>query len=206
VPRIGTVFVLLALTLACAILVYSQAVTATLLGTLSDTTGAIVPNAKVTLTEENTGLSKVVQSNESGNFTFPDLSPGRYSVTAESAGFKKEIRKGTDVAANSSVRIDLRMQPGNISESVEVTASAPVLETDRADVGRSNDTVAVANLPMGTNRNFQSLVNLVPGTTPAQFQHSQFFNAGRSLQTEVNGQGRQGNSYRPRNPASKERS
>jgi len=169
-PRIRTVFVLLALALACAVLAYSQAVTATLLGTVTDATGAVVPNAKVTLTEENTGLSKVVQTNESGNFTFPDISPGRYSVTAESAGFKKEIRKGTDVAANSSVRVDLRVQPGNIAESVEVTASAPVLQTDRSDVGRSIDVVAVANLPMGTNHNFQTLLNLVPGTTPAQFQ------------------------------------
>ena len=205
-PRIRTVFVLLALALACATLAYSQAVTATLLGTVTGSTRAVVPNAKVTLTEENAGLSKVVQTNESGNFTFPDISPGRYSVSAESAGFKKEVRKGTDVAANSSVRADLRMQPGNVRKSVEVTASAPVLETGRADVGRSIDTVAVANLPMGTHRSFQPLLNLAPGTTPAQFQHSQFFNAGSSLQTEVNGQGRQGNSYQPRNPASKERS
>ena len=143
-PRIRTVFVLLALTVACAVMAYSQAVTATLLGTVTDVTGAVVPNAKVTLTEENTGLTKTVKSNDSGNFTFPDISPGRYTVTAESAGFKKEIRKGTDVAANSSVRVDLRMQPGNITEYVEVTASAPVLQTDRSDVGRSIDTVAVA--------------------------------------------------------------
>jgi hypothetical protein len=194
-PRIRTVFVLLAMTLAFAVMAYSQAVTATLLGTVTDVTGAVVPNAKVTLTEENTGLVKTVQTNESGNFTFPDISPGRYSVSAESAGFKKEIRKGNEVSANSSVRIDLRMQPGNISESVEVTASAPMLQTDRSDVGRSIDTVAVANLPLGTNHNFQTLLNLVPGTTPASFQHSQFFNASSALQTEVNGQGRQGNSY-----------
>jgi len=100
------------------------------------------------------------------------------------------------VAADSSVRADLRMQPGGVSQSVEVTASAPALETGRADAGRSID----------TNRHFQFLLNLVPGTTPGQFRHSQFFNAGSSLQTEVNGQGRQGNSYGPRNPASKERS
>lgn len=194
-PRIRILFALLALVLVCTFVAYSQAVTATLLGTVTDVTGAVVPNAKVTLVEENTGFTKVIQTNESGNFTFPDVSPGRYSVTAESAGFKKEIRKGTDVAANSSARVDLKMQPGNVSESVEVTASAPMLQTDRSDVGRSIDTVAVANLPMGTNHNFQTLLNLVPGTTPASFQHSQFFNAGSALQTEVNGQGRQGNSY-----------
>ena len=70
-----------------------------------------------------------------------------------------------------------------------------MLQTDRADTGSQIETAQTANLPIGTQRNFQSLLNLVPGTTPASFQHSQFFNAASSLQTEVNGQMRQGNSY-----------
>ena len=87
------------------------------------------------------------------------------------------------------------MQPGDVSESVEVTAGTPQLQTDRADVETKIDTIQTANLPTGTNRNFQSLLNLVPGTTRATFQHSQFFNAASSLQTEVNGQPRMGNNY-----------
>jgi hypothetical protein len=183
--------------MAClsATLAYSQAVNGTLLGSVTDTSGGIVHNGKVTITEETTGVSHTAQTNESGNFTFPDLAPGRYSVTVEMSGFKKETRRGVEVVVDTTSRINLQLQPGNVTESIEVVDTAPALETDRADVGRSIDTVSVANLPIGTNRNFQSLLNLVPGTTPAQFQHSQFFNAGSSLQTEVNGQGRQGNSY-----------
>ena len=183
--------------MAClsASLAYSQAVNATLLGTITDASAAVVSNAKVTITEETTGTVHNAQTNESGHFTFPDLPPGRYTVSVELAGFKKEVRKGIEVAVDSTSRVDLQLQPGNVSETIEVTAEVPILETDRADVGRSIDTMVVANLPLGTNRNFQSLLNLVPGTTPAQYQHSQFFNAASSLQTEVNGQGRQGNSY-----------
>ena len=176
-------------------LVWAQAVNGTLLGTITDTSGATVSNAKVTITDEATGVPHTAQTNESGNFTFPNLPPGLYTVTVEMAGFKKEVRKGIDVVVDTTSRVDLSLQPGNVSETIEVTAQAPLLQTDRADVGRSIDTQVVANLPLGTNRNFQALLNLVPGTAPATWQHSQFFNSGGSLQTEVNGQGRQGNSY-----------
>ncbi|MEO7144947.1 MAG: carboxypeptidase-like regulatory domain-containing protein, partial [Bryobacteraceae bacterium] len=71
---------------------YGQAVNATVLGTVTDITGGAIPNAKVTATETDTGISRTSQTNESGNYTFPDLPPGRYSVTVEVAGFKKETR------------------------------------------------------------------------------------------------------------------
>ncbi|MGH9664063.1 MAG: carboxypeptidase-like regulatory domain-containing protein, partial [Bryobacteraceae bacterium] len=158
---------------------------ATLLGTVNDASGAVVVNAKVTITETNTGISRASQTNESGNYTFPDLAPGIYSVTVEQPGFKKATRSNVVVDVNTTARVDLQLQPGNVSESIEVTAALPALQTDRADTGAKIDTVLTANLPVGTNRNFQSLLNLVPGTTRASFQHSQFFNAASSLQTEV---------------------
>ena len=193
--RLRFISVLVLMACLSASLAYSQAVNGTLLGSITDASGGTVNNAKVTITEETTAVSHTIQTNESGNFTFPDLAPGRYSVTVELAGFKKEVRKGVEVVVNMNSRVNLQLQPGNITESVEVTAAAPLLQTDRADVGRSIETAAMANLPMGASRNFQTLLNLVPGTAPATWQHSQFFNSGGSLQTEVNGQGRQGNSY-----------
>lgn len=186
---------LLALVLLSSIPAFCQAVNATLVGAITDASGAVVANAKVTITEETTGVSHSAQSNESGNFTFPDLPPGRYTVSAETSGFKKEVRKGVDLVVNSTARVDLQLQPGNVTETVEVTAAAPPLQTDSASVGRSIQTQVVANLPLGMNRNFQTLLNLVPGTAPATEQHSQFFNAASSLQTEVNGQPRQANNY-----------
>src|ERR1035441_8806174 len=193
--RLRTIGALCALLLLVAAVGYSQAVNATLLGTVTDSSGAIVPNAKVTVTEVNTGANRSGQTNESGNYTFPDMAPGQYAITVEVSGFKKETRKDIALAVNSSTRIDVQLTPGNITETVEVTGAPPLLQTDRADTGAQLEVVQTASLPLGTQRNYQSLLNLVPGTTRATFQHSQFFNAASSLQTEVNGQMRQGNSY-----------
>lgn len=175
--------------------IYAQAVTGTVLGTLTDASGAVVANAKVTLTNVGTGIIRNEQTNASGNYTFVDIPEGNYSVSFEAAGFKKEVRENVSVTVNTSTRVDVQLQTGNITQQIEVTAAAPPLQTDRADTETNISTVATANLPVGTNRNFQSLLNLVPGTTRATFQHSPFFNAASSLQTEVNGQLRMGNNY-----------
>src|SRR5450432_4469013 len=174
---------------------YSQAVHATLLGTVTDVGGGVVPNAKVTITETNTGVSHTGTANESGNYTFPDVPPGRYTVTVEQSGFKKEVRQNIDVAINSSARVDLQLSPGSVTEVIEVTGAPPLLQTDRADTGRTMEAMMVEELPLGVNRNFQSLLDLVPGTSVETFQHSQFFNASSSLQTNVNGQPRMGNNF-----------
>src|SRR5436305_11469015 len=99
---------------------YSQAVHATLLGTVTDIGGGVVPNAKVTITETNTGVSHTGSANEDGNYTFPDVPPGSYSVTVEQAGFKKEVRQNIVVTVNSSTRVDVQMSPGSVSETIEV--------------------------------------------------------------------------------------
>jgi hypothetical protein len=188
-------FVLALLAVCFASAVYGQAVNATVLGTVTDASGAIVPGAKVTVTDVNTSVSRSTETNGSGNYSFPDLAPGNYVVTVEITGFKKETRRGVDLLVNTSTRIDVQLQPGNVAESIEVTGAPPSLQTDRADTSSKIETVQTANLPVGTQRNYQSLLNLVPGTTRASFQHSQFFNAASSLQTEVNGQMRMGNNY-----------
>ncbi len=175
--------------------VMGQAVNATLLGTVTDSSGAAVANVKVTVTETNTEISHTSQTNDSGNYVFPDLPPGTYKVVAELAGFKRESRAGVDLIVNSTERVDLVLQPGDVTQTVEVSAETPILQTERADTGRKLEEVLTENVPLGTNRNFQNLLNIVPGTTRATFQHSQFFNASNSLQTEVNGQLREGNNY-----------
>jgi len=193
-PR--TVLVLCALAVAFAgARLYSQAVNATLVGNVSDASGAVVPGAKVTLTEVQTGSIRTNQTNEGGNYVFPDLPPGKYSLTVEQAGFKKQARNDIDILVDTTPRVDFQLQPGDVSETVEVKATPALLQTDSVDTGAKMDTAQVADMPLGVNRNFQSLLNLVPGTTPATFDHSQFFNAASSLQTEVNGQMRMGNNY-----------
>src|SRR4249919_984548 len=152
-----TICVLFVLLLLTAGFGYSQAVNATLLGTVTDSSGAIVPAAKVTVTEVNTGVNRTGQSNESGNYTFPDLAPGQYSVSVESTGFKKETRRDIALAVNTSTRIDVQLTPGNMTETVEVTGAPPLLQTDRADTGAQLEVVHTASLPLGTQRNYQSL-------------------------------------------------
>ena len=182
-----------------------QAVNGTLLGTVPDVGGGLVAGARVSLTETDTSVARRLVANDSGNYTFADIPPGTYSVSVEHDGFKKEVRRGISVPVNSSVRIDMRLQPGSVNETIEVSGAAPILQTDRADTGRQIDAETIEELPLGVNRNAQSLLDLVPGTSEASFQHSQFFNASSSLQTQVNGQGRMGNNYQIEGIDNKER-
>ena len=112
-----------------ALSAYGQAVNATLLGTVNDPTGSVVPSAKVTVTEVNTGINHTGRTNESGNYTFPDLPPGFYSVTIEVSGFKTETRRDITLLVNSSTRVDVRLQTGNVSERIEVTGEVSLLQT-----------------------------------------------------------------------------
>jgi hypothetical protein len=181
---------------ATAVAGWSQAVNATLLGTVTDATGAVVPNAKLTITETQTGVVHPTKTNDSGNWNVPNLPPGVYSVATEATGFKKELRKDVTLLVDTTTRVDVQLQPGSISESIEVTGAAAILQTDSASTGEKIDRAMLADAPLiSANRNFQSLLNLAPGVAPVQEQHSQFFNASSSLQTEVNGQMRQGNNF-----------
>ena len=184
---------------ACALSIttlqlFGQAVNGTLLGTLTDSSGAVVASAQVTITEQGTGIPHSTQSNASGNYVFPNLPPGTYTVVAEAPGFKKQSRPDIRVDVNSSLRVDMTMQPGAVTETVEVTGAVPLLKTDRADVSQSIETQQMQQLPIGgANRNFQSLLALVPGAGKPRRDHSEFFNAQDTLSTEVNGQSREFN-------------
>jgi hypothetical protein len=172
---------------------YAQAVSGSLVGTISDASGAAVPNAKVTITEMNTGVGRTTQTNESGNYTFSQLRPGTYAVAAEQSGFKKVSRSGIDVVVDTTARVDLALQPGDVSETINVSAEAPMLKTERADTGRQIDAKVVQDLPLPGYHNFQSLSILVPGASKPESQHSTFFNAQVSYATRFNGQSRLSN-------------
>lgn len=181
--------------LMCPSSFFGQAVNATLLGTVQDSTGASISDAKVTAVNSATAAAYQSVTNSAGNYTIPNLPPGTYAVTVEAQGFKKETHQNIDVLINSSTRADFNVAPGSVSEEVMVTTAPPLLQTDRADISTKLETHQLQELPMSTNRNFQSLLNLVPGSTPATYEHSQFFNAQGALQTRVNGIPRMGNLY-----------
>jgi len=174
-------------------LTFGQAVTGSLVGTVTDSSAAAVPNAKVALVETRTGIAQTTTSNQSGNYSFPSLTPGNYRVEVELQGFRKAVKTGIDVLVNSTVRTDMELTPGAVNEVINVQAETTLLQTDRSDTGRKIETRQLADLPLTYNRNFQSLLNLVPGTVRAFRPHSEFFNAQDSLSTRVNGQSRMAN-------------
>jgi hypothetical protein len=166
----------------------AQAVTGTLLGNITDSSGAAMPGATVTATDVDKNISRSVVTNEAGYYIFSSLLNGTYTVDAELQGFKRVARQNVKVDVNTTVRVDLSLPVGQMTEEVTVSAESPVLQTDRADTGRIIESKMVSELPLTFNRNFQSLLVTVPGITRPHREHSQFFNSQDSLRFEVNGQ------------------
>ena len=175
--------------------VFAQAVSGTLLGTVTDASGATVAGAKITAIQTGTGLRRETISNESGNYTLPDVVPGTYSVTAAKQGFKQQSQENITVLQNTTERTDLVLTIGNVTETVTVTTAPPVLQTDRADISTSISAAQVSNLPLSSGNSFQSLLNTVPGMAPVVFNNSQFFNSNNDLSTNSNGQSSYVNLY-----------
>ena len=141
----------------------AQAVYGSILGTVTDPQGAAVANAKVTVTDQRKGTSDTSTTNESGNYSVTHLFPDVYTIRVESQGFKASEQKDIVVEADASARVDLQFQVGGASETVEVTAEAPELKTDRADVATTFDAKYVADMPI-LNRNFTTLQLMAPGS------------------------------------------
>ncbi len=172
---------------------HAQAVRGTLLGTVHDGQGAAIPGATVTAVETQTNISRTVVTNQSGNYVFANMKDGLYKVETELTGFKKFSRDGVEVKVNSTVRVDVVLEVGNMEETVEVIQETPLLQTDRADTGRTIEGRQVQELPLGYGRSFQGMWATVPGTVTMTRPHSQFFNPQDSQETKFNGQSRLSN-------------
>jgi len=173
----------------------AQTLKGTILGTVTDTSGAIVPGAQVVLTETGTNAARSAATNDSGLYVFANLDPGMYRIEIEHGGFRKVTRADIDLQPNNTVRIDLELTPGAVSETVNVTAAAPILKTDRADTGGQLETQTLQNMPMGYGRNYQTLMITIPGVSKAFRTHSEFYNSQDSLTGYTNGQGSSSNNF-----------
>ncbi len=182
-----------AIVLALSGTALAQAVRGTLLGNVNDTQGAPVPGVSVTATETQTNLARTAVTNQSGHYVFANMKDGLYRVETELSGFKKFSRDGIAVKVNSTVRVDVILEVGAMTEVVEVVQETPVLQTDRADTGRTIEGRQVAELPLGYSRSFQGMWVTVPGTVTMTRPHSQFFNPQDSQETKFNGQSRLSN-------------
>lgn len=176
--------------------VNAQVLKGQILGAITDPSGASVPGVKITLVETRTNFQRTAETNESGNFFFVNLDPGDYRVEAEKQGFSKTVRAGVDLPPNTTARVNFELAPGAVTQTIDVSGTAaPLLQTDRADTGGKIDAVQLQNMPMLYNRNYQSLLVLVPGVGRPFRPHSEFYNSQDSLSVRVNGQGRQFNNF-----------
>src|SRR5438105_5578827 len=142
---------------------FGQAVYGSIIGTVTDPQGAAVPGAKVTVTDERKGTKDTATTNDTGNDSVTHLVPDTYTVRVEAPGFKVSEQKGIVVNADAAARVDSQFQVGSNTESVEVTAEAPQLKTDRADVATTFNEKYVEDVPI-LNRNFTTLQLMAPGS------------------------------------------
>src|SRR5215471_12647659 len=151
----------------CTLPLHAQVDTGSITGTVTDASGAVVNAAKVTLTNEGTGVSLAVTTGSDGTYTFSPVKIGSYKIDASAQGFKTVTQSNVVVNVNASVLVNLKLPTGSVSETVEVTTSVPVLQTQDASVGQVMDSRNVNNLPLN-GRNFTFLAQLSAGVNSPQ--------------------------------------
>lgn len=134
--------------LACTTGMLAQDFRGSITGTVTDSTGAVVPGAKVTLTNTETGVASAAASNGSGSYAYLYVVPGNYRLQVESAGFAKWERKAVELHVNEQLKINAELRVGNGAEMVTVEATAPVLEAANADVGQLYESKDIEELPL----------------------------------------------------------
>ncbi len=171
---------------------HAQVLYGTLTGNVTDPNGAGVNGAAVDALNVNTGAVQKANT-EDGIYRFVALSPGTYTVTVSSSGFKHFVREKVPVAANSVTRVDAQLAVGALTETVNVTTETPLLQTDKADVHTDLSAQQIEALPdmSSQGRNFQSLLRIIPGVGLTAETNSLAGNPQRSINANVNGQSNQ---------------
>jgi hypothetical protein len=165
----------------------AQILYGSIIGNVTDPQGAVLPGVAVTITNTGTGLKLEAVTDDTGSYVFRNLLPGTYDMALSFKGFKEMRQSGIVVTAGNPRREDVTLQIGAAQESVTVTADAATLKTEKADLSTEITGTQVTSLPLNQYRNYQTLLNLVPGATPVVFQNAEIDTPGRSLRTWVNG-------------------
>ncbi|MGA2186071.1 MAG: TonB-dependent receptor [Bryobacteraceae bacterium] len=165
----------------------AQEVFGTIHGTVTDPSGSAVTSAKVTITDIDKGTQSVVATDGSGNYEKRELIPDGYKVTIEAAGFQKVVSDRIAVRVDEVARFDVTLRVGDVSTEVEVTATAPLLQSDRADVAQTFTSQEINDLP-NIGRNMQSMELLEPGSARLGWQHASDEDPQGSVQMVVDGQ------------------
>lgn len=191
------------LTVACAALLTvsatrlcAQAVYGSIVGTITDSTGSVVPNAKVTITDTGRDVTVATFANESGNFMQRYLIVGRYRVHVEATGFKTFVQDNVNVSVDTEVRLDVRLEVGEVTQTVEVSSEVGILKTERSDVSTTYSDRVISNLPI-LNRRFTNFQLMTPGVVsfPTSLTAASAENPQGSYRMLVNGQSFAGTSH-----------
>jgi hypothetical protein len=186
----------LLLTLFCLITVSGQAqvLYGSLTGNVTDGSGAAIVGAKVSALNVATGVARETTTNSNGAYTLPSIQPGAYKVTISAKSFASSVVGNVEVVVNNVKRVDAALKVASESQEVTVTAESAMLQTEKADVHTDLSANQITNLPVmaSQGRNFQSLLRVVPGFGQLQEDNSQAGNPQRAMNTNVNGQSRQG--------------
>jgi len=144
----------------------AQGVRATIVGRVTDESGAVVPGAKITITNAGTNESRDVIVNDNGEYAIPPLAPGQYALTAEFAGFNKVVRSGIVLETNQQARFDITLKVGSVVEEVQVSAEALLVNTENAALGNVVDQKKIVELPLN-GRDYLQLAFLAPNVFAA---------------------------------------
>ena len=161
--------VLLTTTILAALLCWSptlsaQAVYGSIVGTVADSSGGAISGAKVIIRNIERDVTNETTTNESGNYSQRYLIAGRYQVRVESPGFQAYVQDNVSVSVDSEARVDMKLQVGEVTQTLEVRSEVPMLKTERSDVATTYNTKAVVELPM-LNRRFTNFQLLTPGVS-----------------------------------------
>jgi hypothetical protein len=160
--RIALLFVI------CAAAVFAQRDLSTLAGTITDSSGGVVVNAKVTITDVATGEVYNIVTNNLGEFVRPALKPGNYTISVSASGFKKAEEKNVILTVGERTGITIPLTVGDITQTIDVSASGAILQTESTQVGAALNTKTVNDVPLGGTRNLAYLARLSPGVVPAE--------------------------------------
>ncbi|MGH9407650.1 MAG: TonB-dependent receptor domain-containing protein [Terriglobia bacterium] len=194
VQRIRVLGLLLAFVVVGAALALGQATSGNIIGTVKDTSGAVVPAAQVKASNVATGVSRATQTDASGNYSIAHLAPGTYTVTFSKSGFEASIQNNVTVAVGTSSPVNAELTVGSVSQSVTVSAAPPLVETDKAEVTTLLTSHVLENVPV-LARNFTNFELLLPGTVLNNFQHPLNENPGDDIMVNTNGQDYDANNF-----------
>lgn len=179
--------------------IWAQVLYGTVTGTVTDPTGANIPGAKITVINQANGETRETTTAGAGEYLVPNLEPGPYTVKIAPMGsFGAYTQKNVAVEVNTIVRVNATLQPASVNEEVTVNTSAPILQTETAEVNHQISTQQIADLPITSSqgRNFQALYTLIPGASGVQEQNSTASNPSRALSVNFNGLEDMGNTTR----------